>query len=220
MESVFDILGPIMVGPSSSHTAGAVNIGRIARQVFGQKPQTVIISLYGSFAATYKGHGTDRALVAGILGFLPHDLEVKRALDIAQAEGIKVDFESKKESSYHPNTARIRLSGGGLASEIVGVSVGGGSVLIKEIDGFMVDVTGSYNTILCSYPDQVGMVAKVSQILAAENINIAFMKVSRNGRRSTALMVVEVDEEINKIVLNTIAAFPGMLSVRYIDRLS
>lgn len=220
MDSVFDILGPVMVGPSSSHTAGAVNLGRISRQVFGRKPESIKITLYGSFAATYKGHGTDRALVAGILGYYPHSLEVKDALDLAEAQDIHVAISTEEESPYHPNTARIRLFGNGEAVDVVGVSVGGGAVSIKEIDGFHVDVSGTYNTVLCSYPEQVGMVARVTQILATENINIAFMTVSRSGRRSNALMVVEVDEEISKAVLRTIESVPGMLGVRYIEKLS
>jgi len=219
VESVFDILGPVMIGPSSSHTAGAVNLGRIARQVFGRQPQKIDITLYGSFAATYKGHGTDRALVAGILDFSPHSLEVKGALETAAAAGIMVNFELKKESPYHPNTARIRLVSDGFSTEIVGISEGGGAVCIKEIDGFMVSVSGRYNTVLCFYPEQVGMVAKVSQILAGENINIAFMEVSRRGRKADALIVLEADDEISPEVLNRISEIPGMLGVKYIHKL-
>lgn len=220
MDSVFDILGPVMIGPSSSHTAGAVNLGRIMRQVFGRDPEEIRITLYGSFAATYKGHGTDRALVAGILGFLPHSLEVKDALDLAARKGISVHFQLEKESCHHPNTARILLTGKGSQTEIVGVSEGGGVVSVKEIDGFGVDVSGAYNTILCSYPDQVGMVARITQILAEENINIAFMRVSRSGRKANALMVVEADDDVGESVLNKITAVPGMLGVKYIKKLS
>ncbi len=221
MDSVFDILGPVMIGPSSSHTAGAVNLGRLARQALGKQPEKMAVTLYGSFADTYKGHGTDRALVAGMLGYLPHSLEVKNALEIAAGKGIEVYFELEKESPYHhPNTARIFLSGGGSETEIVGVSEGGGAVSIRKIDGFPVDFSGTYNTILCIYPEQVGMVAKVSQILAGENINIAFMKVSRNGRKSNALMVVEADDHVSEKVLNKIIAVPGMLSVKYIEKLT
>ena len=220
MSSIFEILGPIMVGPSSSHTAGAVNLGRMARQVLGKVPDRVTITLYGSFAATYKGHGTDRALVAGILCFYPHSPEVKDALDIAEAQGIAVEFHLEKENFYHPNTVRIKLCAKEESIEIVGASIGGGAVSIKEIDGFPVEVSGTYNTILCVYPDQVGMVAKVTQLLAAENINIAFMKVSRSGRRANALMVVEVDEEVSPALLDTINSIGGMLGVRYIEKIS
>lgn len=220
MASVFDILGPVMVGPSSSHTAGAVNIGRIARQVFGRKPDTIRMTLFGSFAATYKGHGTDRALVAGILGYYPDSLEVKDALNIAQTQGITVEFRLEKENLYHPNTVGIELSQGGESITIVGASIGGGAVSIKEINSFQVDVSGTYNTILCAYPEQVGMAAKVTQIIAAANINIAFMKVSRSGRRANALMVVEVDDEVTENLLEEIAAIKGMLRVRYIEKIS
>jgi len=218
MNSVFDILGPVMIGPSSSHTAGAVNIGRVARQIFGGRPASACITLYGSFAATYKGHGTDRALVAGILGYPPDDSRVKEALEIATREGVKVKFELERESPYHPNTVRIVLSGEGRSSDVVGVSLGGSRIAIREIDGFKVDITGAYNTLLCSYPEQVGMVARVSGILASDNINIAFMTVSRSGKRSKALMVVEVDEEIDEKILSEVASVPGMLAVKYIEK--
>ena len=220
MGSVFDIIGPVMIGPSSSHTAGAVNLGRIARQAFGRVPEKIRIVLYGSFGATYKGHGTDRAIVAGVLGYYPHSPEVKQALEIARELGIVVTIAVEKDNLYHPNTARIELNSGGMSTEIVGVSLGGGAVSIKEVFGFSIDISGKYNTILCSYPEQVGMVARVTQILAAEGINIAFMEVSRSGRKSNALMVVEVDDEIPEDVLNKVSEVSGMLGVRYIRKLS
>ncbi len=220
MDSVFDILGPVMVGPSSSHTAGAVNIGRIARQVFGKTPDTVRIILYGSFAETYKGHGTDRALIAGILGYYPHSPEVKDALSLASEAGITVYYCREKESNYHPNTVCLQLATGCESTRIVAVSVGGGAVSVKEIDNFYVDISGTFNTILCWYPEQVGMVARVSNLLADSNINIAFMKVSRSGRRSNALMVVETDEAISKELLNSIAAVQGVSGVRYLEKIT
>lgn len=220
MDSVFDILGPVMVGPSSSHTAGAVNIGRIARQVLGEVPETIRITLFGSFAATYKGHGTDRAIVAGILGYHPHSPEVKDSLQIASEAGIAVYFCLEKENTYHPNTVSLQLVKGSETVKIVAASIGGGAVSVKEIDGFQVDISGTYNTILCWYPEQVGMVARVTNLLAASNINIAFMKVSRSGRRSNALMVVETDETISKELLDSIAGVQGILGVRYLEKIS
>lgn len=220
MDSIFNILGPVMVGPSSSHTAGAVNIGRIARQVFGKTPDTVKITLYGSFAETYKGHGTDRALVAGILGYYPYSPEVKDALLLAEKAGIACCFIREKESNYHPNTVCLQLSKGSESTRIVAASVGGGAVSVKEIDSFHVDLSGTYNTILCWYPEQVGMVASVSSLLANSNVNIAFMKVSRSGRRSNALMVVETDEAISKELLDSIVAVEGVSGVRYVEKIT
>ncbi|MBZ4687402.1 MAG: L-serine dehydratase [Clostridia bacterium] len=217
--SVFDILGPVMVGPSSSHTAGAVNIGRVARQVFGEKPDKAEITLYGSFADTYKGHGTDRALVAGIMGFKTDDPRIKDALAIADEEGLLIHFSTSKEGTYHPNTVRIKLSNKFQSSEIVGVSIGGGRVRIREVDKFKVDISGIYNTLLCSYPDQMGVIAKVSEILASEKINIATMSVSRDKTYQIALMVVEVDGELPDQAVNQIKAMPYFDTVKAIRKI-
>ena len=179
--SIFNILGPAMIGPSSSHTAGAVNIGRVARQIFGNTPAEVKITLYGSFAATYQGHGTDRALVAGILDFFTDDPKIKDALKIAEKENVKVDFLKSNEHLYHPNAARIECSRQSESSAIVAVSLGGGRIRIKEINNFQVDIAGNYNTLLCAYQDQLGVIARVSQVFANKHVNIATMTVSREN---------------------------------------
>lgn len=219
MSSIFEILGPIMVGPSSSHTAGAVNIGRAARQVLGTKPIKSEITLYGSFAQTYKGHGTDRALVAGILGMKSDDTRIKNALDIAKNSGLEVRFAFKEEHPYHPNTAKIRLFGDTIQSEIIGISIGGGRILIKKINDFDVNISGQYHTLICSYNEQLGIVASVSTILANNNINIAFMEVSRNISRNKALMKVEVDQPLSEDIIKKVLDIPVMQQVKYLSKM-
>ncbi len=219
MASVFEILGPIMVGPSSSHTAGAVNIGRAARQVLGEEPKKVEITLYGSFAQTYKGHGTDRALIAGVLGMSTSDPNIKNALDIAKKAGIKVTFNTKGEHPFHPNTAKIFLEGDEEKAEIVGISIGGGRIIIRKIDDFEVDFSGEYHTLICAYDEELGVVAAVSSILAQQNINIAFMKVSRNEDRDKALMIVEVDQPLTEDMVISVSEMPIMNKVKYINKI-
>jgi len=219
MASVFDIIGPIMVGPSSSHTAGAVNIGRFARQVFDDKPNRMDITLYGSFAKTYKGHGTDRALVGGVLGMATYDPRIKNALEIAKKQGITINFMIEEDHPYHPNTAKIDIYSHGNHTQVIGISIGGGRILIKEIDGFEVDISGEYHAIICSYDERVGMVAKISTILALEHINIAFMRVSRSANRDKATMVIESDQSITEKVLKHINSLESISRVKCVNKI-
>ena len=220
MPSVFDIIGPVMIGPSSSHTAGAVNIGRVARQGLGCKPDRADITLYGSFAQTYKGHGTDRALIAGMLGMTTYDPNIKDALEIAKQQGLMVNF-SKKDTHhpYHSNTAKIDIYGNEHNIQIVGISIGGGRILIKEIDDFEVEISGEYHTIVCSYKEQVGVIASISKILASENVNIAFMKASRCKNRTTAIMVVEIDQPVEEHVLKRLNELEVIYHVQYVKNI-
>ncbi|KUO49533.1 MAG: serine dehydratase [Desulfitibacter sp. BRH_c19] len=219
MSSVFDILGPVMVGPSSSHTAGAVNIGRVARQILGNEPIRADITLYGSFAMTYRGHGTDRALVAGILGMTTYDSRIKNALEIAEQQNVKINFVLEGQHPYHANTAKIVIYGGDHRAEIIGVSIGGGRISIKEIDGFAVNLSGEYHTLICSYDEQLGMVAQVSAILASENVNIAFMRVSRNENRDRALMIVQVDQPLTEEVVSKLNKLEAIAHVKYLRKI-
>lgn len=219
MSSVFDILGPVMVGPSSSHTAGAVNIGRVARQVLGYEPTRADITLYGSFAMTHKGHGTDRALVAGILGMTTFDSRIKNALEISEQKGLKINFVIEGQHPYHPNTAKVVICGENHSAEIVGISIGGGRVSIREIDGFEVNISGEYHTLICSYDEQLGMIAQISAILASESINIAFMRVSRNENRNKALMIVEVDQALTKEIIDRINILKSIAHVKYLRKI-
>jgi len=190
----FDIIGPIMIGPSSSHTAGAARLGRVARHLFGQQPERVEITLYGSFAKTYRGHGTDVALVAGLLDFDTRDSRIPKSLQIAQQVGMHVTFKPGKNSDYHPNTVRLQLTSGEQSYYILGCSIGGGAIEIQEINGFKVKVTGSYPTLVIPHSDRSGVVAAVTTILSKHQLNISTMEVARQGRGANALMVIGTDE--------------------------
>ena len=195
---VFDILGPIMVGPSSSHTAGAARLGKIARAVAGGDIKKVIFLLHGSFAKTYKGHGTDRALVAGILGMEPSDLRLRNALDIAEKEGIKIIFQEADLGDVHPNTVKVLIEGReGEEYEMVGSSIGGGSI----------NVTGAYPTLVISHMDVPGVVSQVTALLFELDINIAFMKVIRSQKGKEATMVFELDGEMTEEAVEQIKSF-------------
>lgn len=203
--SVFDIVGPIMVGPSSSHTAGAARIGKIARAIAGEKIKEVKFILHGSFGKTYKGHGTDRALVAGILGFNPGDIRLRDALDIAIDRGINVEFQEGDLGDAHPNTVKCLIKGeSGVQYSIVGASIGGGNIIIKYVNDQEVDFTGDYPTVIVSHKDVPGAVSKVTSLLYSNGINIAFMKVFRNQRGKAATMIFEVDNQVEDFLLEEI----------------
>ena len=196
--SVFDIIGPRMTGPSSSHTAGAVRLGYIARRIIGQEITAVHFTLYGSFAETGRGHGTDKALIAGILGCMPDDPRISSAYKLARDDGVQVDFSYSDEHVDHPNTVRIDAEGAdGRQTEIVGRSIGGGNILITEINGLAVEVTGDYPTLIIQHHDVPGVISDVSRVLAQLNVNIAYMKVFRHGRGDTdAYMCIESDNPV------------------------
>lgn len=196
--SVFDIIGPRMVGPSSSHTAGAVRIGLVANKLLdGERPKEVGLTLYGSFAETGFGHGTDRALLAGVLGVEPDDSRVRFSMLLARSENIWVEIKKGADEADHPNTARIYVrTESGREFTVVGESVGGGNIEIVEINGMEVSFTGDYPTLIAFYTDVPGVISKVTAILAKEHINVAFMKVFRSAKRSDACMVIETDAPV------------------------
>lgn len=198
--SVFDIIGPRMTGPSSSHTAGACRLANIARRIAGGDVERVTFTLYGSFARTGKGHGTDKALIAGILGMEPDDLRIASAYEEAEKAGLHYTFiESDEETRYHPNTARIKItSHDGGETEVLGSSVGGGNILVIEINGLEVEITGEYPTLILQYRDVPGVVSLVTHVLAQRQINIAFMRVFRHGKGADAYMVIETDQCIDR----------------------
>lgn len=197
--SVFDIIGPRMTGPSSSHTAGAVRIAFIARKLVGEEISRVHFTLYGSFAETGRGHGTDKALIGGILGFMPDDERIRNAYEIAKEQGIGVDFTFSDEPADHPNTVKIELwDVHDRMMEVVGRSVGGGNILITEINEQGVELSGEYPTLIVSHRDEPGVIAEVSHVLAQLNINIAFMRVFRHGRGRDAYMCIETDTPVTK----------------------
>ncbi|MEG1524238.1 MAG: L-serine ammonia-lyase, iron-sulfur-dependent subunit beta [Clostridia bacterium] len=200
--SVFDIVGPRMTGPSSSHTAGAVRLAHVARHIAGMSVVEAAFTLYGSFAETGKGHGTDKALIAGALGMQPDDIRIKDAYRIAREMGVLVELTYSDEPVKHPNTARIHItSEDGHQTEVVGQSIGGGNILITEINGLEVKFTGEYPTLIIQHRDEPGVIAEVSHVLAQLKINIAFMRVFRHGKGEDAYMTIETDQPVTQEML-------------------
>lgn len=207
--NVFELLGPIMVGPSSSHTAGAVRLGAMARKILGEEPIGGTIILHGSFAKTGKGHGTDLALVAGLLGMAPDDERIPEAPKIAKERGLNLSFDSADLGDVHPNTVKFDLIGKmGRHVQVVGSSIGGGTIIIHEINDFKVEIRGDYPTLVILHQDLSGVVAQVTLLLATAQINIARMLVSREKRGAQALMVLETDQRIDDAVLALLRKLP------------
>ncbi|WP_066252705.1 L-serine ammonia-lyase, iron-sulfur-dependent subunit beta [Neobacillus drentensis] len=200
--SAFDIIGPVMIGPSSSHTAGAARIGRVARTLFGRLPKKAIISLYGSFAKTYKGHGTDFAIVAGLLDFDTNDERLPKALEIANEMGLAIEFRTEDAVVDHPNTVKINLYDEANDLEMVGISIGGGTIEITELNSFPLKLSGEHPAILVVHQDRFGIISAVTNVLSAHEINIGHMEVSRLEKGEMALMVIEVDQRIEDKVID------------------
>lgn len=194
---IFDIIGPVMVGPSSSHTAGAVRIGYIAGKLMGEPIAKAEILLYGSFLATGKGHGTRKALVAGLLGMKPDDMRIPDSFEIAKEHGIEVAFGESALRDAHPNTAQIFLTSvTDKKLEVVGESLGGSRINIAQIDGISTNFSGDYPTLVVHNMDQPGHVAEVTSMLAHKSVNIAAMQLYRAGRGGNSVMVLECDQEV------------------------
>jgi len=214
---MFEVIGPVMIGPSSSHTAGAVRLGRLARAVFGETPAQARITLHGSFATTGRGHGTDLALVAGLLGFAPDDVRVRTADEEALVAGMTVTFDEADLGEVHPNTARIEMgSPGGRTVTVQGSSVGGAEVILTAIDDFDVAITGKLPVLVVEHQDRPGVIAAVSAILAAHEVNIASMEVSRERRGARALMVIETDQPVSEEVRWAVADAEAVADVRVV----
>jgi L-serine dehydratase len=223
MVSLLDIIGPVMVGPSSSHTAGACRLGLLARCLVGGTPERARVELHGSFARTGEGHGTDKAIVGGLMGFRPDDERIRDALGIAEREGLDYKFEKTtlgEENEIHPNTVRITVERGDRSSVMVGSSLGAGRVLVTEIDGYPVEVTGNYNTIVLVAEDVPGSVARIATVLAEDGINIATLRLTRKQRGGEAFMVIEVDEQPDEIVRSDIRALPWVRWAFRLDKVS
>ncbi len=192
--NVFDIIGPIMIGPSSSHTAGAVRIGNVSRLILGDEAVQADILLHGSFARTYMGHGTDRALAAGILGMKPDDERIRDSLDIAAQRGVDIRFITGHIQNAHPNTAQISLTGkNGSHVRVCGASVGGGNIRILEINGRELSFSGDYPTVIVIYNDVPGMISAITAEIAKHNVNIYKINVGRDARGGTAIVCLEMD---------------------------
>ncbi|MGN7299036.1 L-serine ammonia-lyase, iron-sulfur-dependent subunit beta [Ferdinandcohnia sp. SAFN-114] len=209
--SAFDIIGPVMIGPSSSHTAGAARIGRIARTLFEKQPKKAIVSLYGSFAKTYKGHGTDLAIVAGLLDFDTFDKRIPDSLAIAEKSGMEVIFQTEEAVPDHPNTVKINLFDNDNELELIGISIGGGTIEITEINSFKLKLSGD-PAILVMHQDRFGIISYVTSVLAKYEINIGHMEVARKDKGETAIMVIEVDQKIADEVIQELR------SLSYVSR--
>lgn len=215
---VFDILGPIMVGPSSSHTAGAARLGKVARSVAGEKIVDVKFLLHGSFAKTYKGHGTDKALLAGILGMNPDDERLKRSLEIAKEQGLNYEFVECDLGDYHPNTVKFVMEcESGKVCEVLGSSIGGGSIEIVEVNGKEASFSGAYPTLITCHDDKFGTVNKVTKLLSEKEINIAFMNVSRTQKGMDATMTLEIDNKVDEELIKSIEEIDGIKKVILIN---
>ena len=221
MVSLLDIIGPVMVGPSSSHTAGACRLGLLGRGLVSGTPQKAVLELHGSFARTGEGHGTDKALAAGLLGFRPDDERIRTALQIAEQEGLDYRFEKTTLSdSAHPNTVRMTLERGDIHATLTGSSLGAGRVLVTEIDGYPVEVTGNFHTIALVAEDRKGSIARITSILADHDINIATLKLTRKQKGGDAFMVIECDESPGEGVRDEIRNLDWVRWARRLDKVA
>lgn len=216
--SIFEVIGPVMVGPSSSHTAGACRLGYIAAKIAGRPFSHVAFGLHGSFAKTYKGHGTDRALVAGVLDLREDDERISSSFTLAKERGLRFEFYEMELDGAHENTVSIRFTfEDNTTQEIIGASVGGGNVAIRQIDGVDVDFSGQMPTIIARYRDVSGVISKITTILAGKNVNIATMKVSRKSKGQEATCVIETDTQADDEAIAQIAGIKDFISVRSIS---
>ena len=223
MVSLLDIIGPVMVGPSSSHTAGACRLGLLARNLVGGTPERARIELHGSFARTGEGHGTDKAIVGGLMGFRPDDERLRTALEIAEREGLAYAFEKTKlgdEDVIHPNSVRMTVERGPRSAVMVGSSLGAGRILVSEIDGYPVEVHGTYHTIVLVAEDVKGSIARIAGILAEDGLNIATLRLTRKERGGDAFMVIELDEAPDEKARDDIRALPWVRWAYRLDRVS
>jgi L-serine dehydratase len=214
--SIFDVIGHIMVGPS--HTAGACRIGYLAQAIFGKTPQSVKIGFHGSFAETYKGHGTDIATVAGLLGMSPEDERIPRAFEIAAERGMQYSIEIIDiGSDYHPNTVQLELQGDGDKLIVIGNSIGGGNIIIKEINGMEAGFNGDLSTVIIINQDKVGVIAKISEVLSKFKLNIGSMKLSRDMKKKIALCWIEIDNQIPVELVSALQQISEIKLVRILN---
>ncbi|MDO4765959.1 MAG: L-serine ammonia-lyase, iron-sulfur-dependent subunit beta [Eubacteriales bacterium] len=215
--NIFDVLGPVMIGPSSSHTAGAVKLGYVARNILGANPVIAKIYLHGSFADTGKGHGTDRAIVAGLLGMKEDDERIPYSFQIAKEQGLHFEIENIQLPGVHPNTVILDLQDiGGRQLHFQGSSIGGSRIVINKIDNAEVECTAEYPTLIVYNKDLPGYVAEVTSALAVKSINIATMRLFRGKRGTEAVMIIESDQPISEDVIKKLETIAGILKVTYI----
>ncbi len=215
--SVFDMIGPVMIGPSSSHTAGVVRIGRAARKLLGGQPDHAEIVFYNSFARTYEGHGSDRAIIAGLLDFKTDDKRIRESLELAEKEKLEFKFKSvANASALHPNTIRLVVKQGERTLEVLGESKGGGLINIAEVNGFKADFSASLHTLLITADDVKGSVAFIADVLAHDDCNIATMSVSRKGKNDVACLVIEMDSGLKAVTLEYLKSLSWIKEIIYI----
>ena len=215
---IFAIVGPIMVGTSSSHTAGATRIGYVSGKLLGEKLKAARILLYGSFLATGRGHGTDKAIVAGLLGMKPDDYRISDSLSIAKENGIEIEFGEARLHDAHPNSAQLFLEGvNGAKIEVIAESIGGGKINVSKIDGIDTGFSGDYPTLIVHNEDQPGHVSEVTSMLAEKKVNIATMQIYRSHRGGRAVMVVECDQAVPSEGIDWLRNVPGVLKVTYFE---
>jgi L-serine dehydratase len=215
--SVFDMIGPIMIGPSSSHTAGVLRIARTALKIFGSVPEEAEIIFYNSFARTYEGHGSDMAIIAGLLDLKTDDKRIKESLTLAREAGLKYKFKSvANASTLHPNTIRLMLKKGMETLDVVGESLGGGLINIAEVNGFKADFSANLHTIIINAEDVKGSIAFIADILAHDDCNIASMSVSRKGKNDLACLVIEMDSGLKPVTLEYLKSLSWVKQIIYI----
>jgi len=216
--TLFDIISPVMIGPSSSHTAGAVRLGLLAKNIYKNTPKKVVFKLYNSYAHTGKGHGTEKGLLAGVLGLSVDDRRIKNIFESDIAKKIDYSFEYYDNFKYHPNAVEMIFEGENKMF-IAGESVGAGEVAIRKIDDFNVKLTGKYNTLILVYKDMPGMISQVTSILQSKNINIASLICDRNAKGKEASMIISIDGNIDSSVVETVEEIPEVYFVSYVEKL-
>ena len=218
---VFDIIGPVMIGPSSSHTAGAVRLGNVAHAMLKEPPVRGVITLCGSFAKTGRGHGTDRALTAGIMGMRPDDTRIRDSLRLAQEQGFAVSFRREERDGVHPNTAILQVEGAsGRTITVEGASVGGGSICVTKLNGMPVEISGESTTVLVLHEDVPGVIAAVTNFLAACGLNIAAFRMSHHEKGELALMSIELDGDAPDSLCQSVENFANVRSCTLLHALA
>lgn len=211
--NVFDILGPVMIGPSSSHTAGAARLGRVALTLLGEPAAKAQIFFHGSFAKTYKGHGTDKAVIAGIMGMNTDDSRIRHAHEIAREQGLDITINTANLDGAHPNTALINLTGiNGNNVSIMGSSIGGGNILVTQVNGLDVSLTGQFVTLIVLHKDTQGVIAAVTEVLSDAGVNICNFKLSRQHKGGKAVMTIEMEGDFDAELNDKINTLPNIIS--------
>jgi len=218
--SIFDMIGPIMIGPSSSHTAGVVRIGRVAIRILGKKPEIATITFYNSFARTYQGHGSDRAILAGLMDFATDDRRIKDAFDFTDNNGLSFEFKAvANASTMHPNTVKLQLKASEKEVTVVGESLGGGMINIREVNGFTANFNANLHTLIITADDTKGSIAFITDILSHDDCNIATMSVSRKAKNDEACQIIEMDSDLKPISLEYMKSLRWVHEVIYIPNI-